>query len=264
MKRKIDDSSGGYNFMDTYGDMVTLLLTFFVLLYSMSTVDAQKWRFLVSAFTGRNEAIAENENEAGGIVDDDEKSIPVIDENKEVTEVIDFDDLYYYLKNYIKNKNIGSEVTLFKGDGYTFITFQNNIFFDGDSAVLRKEAKEILDFLGDAVMNISDDIGEIRAYGHTARAGGANEPNSVEGDRILSSLRAVNVIIYLQNKNILDPKKMVSEGYGESRPIVPHDGTEATRIKNRRVEIYISKANKANVTLDKIYEEINGEKASSE
>ena len=261
MKRKRDDSSEGYNFLDTYADMVTLLLTFFVLLYSMSKIDAQKWRFLVTAFSGRNQAIAENDNKAGGIVDDDKSSIPIIDddEDREVSEVLEFDDLYYYLNNYFKENDLESDVSLFKGDGYTFITFRNNVFFDGDSAVLRPKAKEILDFLADAVKNISDDIGEIRAYGHTARAGRADEPNYIEGDRTLSSLRAVNVIIHLQKKNIIDPKKMVSEGYGEARPIVPHDGTEATRIKNRRVEIYVSKSGKSNITLEKIYEEINKE-----
>ena len=35
---------GGANWMDTYGDMVTLLLCFFVLLYSMSTIDQERKR----------------------------------------------------------------------------------------------------------------------------------------------------------------------------------------------------------------------------
>ncbi len=255
MKRKINDSSSGYNWMDTYGDMVTLLLTFFVLLYSMSTIDSNKWKVLVTALTGRYVQTAQTDDKGGGIADLPSGAIGEVD--KKVDEVIEFDDLYYYLKQYVEEQDIGSEVNLHKGDGYTFITFQNNIFFDGDSAVLRPQAKEILDFLGDAIKGITDQIGEIRAYGHTARAGNADQPNTVEGDRVLSSLRAVNVIIHLQKKNIMEPSKMVSEGYGETRPIAPHDGTEKTRIKNRRVEIYISKADKSNITLEKIYNEIN-------
>ena len=46
MKKK-GGGGGGANWMDTYGDMVTLLLCFFVLLYSMSTVSEEKWRALV-------------------------------------------------------------------------------------------------------------------------------------------------------------------------------------------------------------------------
>ena len=48
MKR--NKGSGGASWMDTYGDMVTLLLCFFVLLYSMSTLDQQKWQKLVQSF----------------------------------------------------------------------------------------------------------------------------------------------------------------------------------------------------------------------
>ena len=48
--KKSDGGGGGANWMDTYGDMVTLLLCFFVLLYSMSTVDENKWKALVQSF----------------------------------------------------------------------------------------------------------------------------------------------------------------------------------------------------------------------
>ena len=51
MDRKNKKSgSGGANWMDTYGDMVTLLLCFFVLLYSMSSIDSEKWELLVKSF----------------------------------------------------------------------------------------------------------------------------------------------------------------------------------------------------------------------
>ncbi|MDR0489876.1 MAG: hypothetical protein LBH28_01330, partial [Oscillospiraceae bacterium] len=47
-----DGDGGGANWMDTYGDLVTLLLTFFVLLFSFSNIDAAKWQALVGSFTG--------------------------------------------------------------------------------------------------------------------------------------------------------------------------------------------------------------------
>lgn len=50
--KKDGGSSSGANWMDTYGDMVTLLLTFFVFLYSASSISEQKWQSLVEAFTG--------------------------------------------------------------------------------------------------------------------------------------------------------------------------------------------------------------------
>ena len=49
MKKK-KSGGGGANWMDTYGDMVTLLLCFFVLLYSMSTISTENWKALVMSF----------------------------------------------------------------------------------------------------------------------------------------------------------------------------------------------------------------------
>ena len=47
-RRKKSGGGGGANWMDTYGDMVTLLLCFFVLLYSMSDVNKEKYEILVN------------------------------------------------------------------------------------------------------------------------------------------------------------------------------------------------------------------------
>jgi len=52
-KREVKkEEGGGANWQDTYGDMITLVLTFFVLLYSFSTIDAGKWTEIVESFTG--------------------------------------------------------------------------------------------------------------------------------------------------------------------------------------------------------------------
>ena len=48
--KKKSSGGGGANWMDTYGDMVTLLMCFFVLLYSMSTISEDKWKAIVQSF----------------------------------------------------------------------------------------------------------------------------------------------------------------------------------------------------------------------
>ncbi len=47
-KRQSQEEEGG-SWMDTYGDMITLVLTFFVLLYSMSSMDQSKWQYIAGA-----------------------------------------------------------------------------------------------------------------------------------------------------------------------------------------------------------------------
>ena len=274
-RKKQDDSSGGPSWLDTYADMVTLLLTFFVLLFSMSTLNSSKWQKLVLALTAN---VAKNpvNSEQQVVIDPSASAMSraasaaatdegLGKESKPVDKITDFDQLYAYLKSYIDKNGLDGSVMIYKGDGYTFLSFRNSIFFDGDSAVLRPQGKVILDFLCDALSYIPNQVGEIRFYGHTAKVSATNTPERQAFDRGLSDDRAKNVLLYVQAKGIISGAKMVSEGYGEYRPIVPDDGTEATRAKNRRVEIYLSKTGKTNDVLDKVYEEIkaSGKTASS-
>ncbi|OCN03151.1 hypothetical protein A7X67_13550 [Clostridium sp. W14A] len=272
-KKKQDDSSGGPSWLDTYADMVTLLLTFFVLLFSMSTLNSSKWQKLVVALSA-NIAKTQVNSEQQVVIDPSSNVVSKApsaaapdeglgEESKPVDKVTDFDQLYAYLKKYIEDNHLDSSVKIYKGDGYTFLSFRNSIFFDGDSSNLRPQGKVILDYLCDAMSNIPDQIGEIRFYGHTAKVSATNTPERQAFDRGLSDDRAKNVLLYVQAKGIISGAKMVSEGYGEYRPIIPDDGTEATRAKNRRVEIYLSKTGKTVDVLDKVYEEINAASRAS-
>jgi chemotaxis protein MotB len=51
-KKSGGDEGGGASWMDTYGDLVTLLLCFFVMLFASSTISEDKWRSIVESFTG--------------------------------------------------------------------------------------------------------------------------------------------------------------------------------------------------------------------
>ncbi|WP_312647658.1 flagellar motor protein MotB [Aminipila sp.] len=242
------------NWMDTYGDMVTLLLCFFVLLFSISTVNAEKWVMVVKSF---NPAAAENISQliqedpgeqngeqavgqkAGGLMTD-EKS---------------FDQIYWSMKKFVEDNNLQDSIEVKKGKDFTFIIFRNNIFFNGDSYVLRQEGKDILDVLCSAITPVADQVGEIRVMGHTNQAD-PNKPNPIEGDRFLSSNRATQVLVYIETKNLVDGKKLFSMGYGQHYPIASFV-TEADRAKNRRVEIYIAKNDATKYTLDEVYDKID-------
>lgn len=269
MRKKKEYPSSCPNWLDTYADMVTLLLTFFVLLFAMSSISSTKWQQLVTAFQQNAGTFSDGAAVSGTVstfvpvVADVPSSTPESSSEVPVTEVKDFDDLFPYFKQYVEEHNLQSQVQLYKGDGYTFLSFSNSIFFDGDSAVLRPQSKPILDFLCDALAGIPKQIGEIRFYGHTAKVSSTNTPERQAFDRGLSDDRAKNVLLYVQEKGIIGGAKLVSEGYGEYRPVIKDDGTEATRAKNRRVEIYISKAGQTQDVLDQVYSAINADKGSN-
>ena len=237
MKRNKKSGGGGANWMDTYGDMVTLLLCFFVMLYSMSRMDESKWIALVQSF---NPGYAVDEPSQivvpGEIANEPVTGLPSALTQDQVEAALE--ELYVSMSEYAASAGLQDMVSLSKGSGYVFISFDDTIFFDGDSYVLKDGGKAILDQIAVPLAEASESINEIRVLGHTAQAS-PNRPNYVDVDRFLSSDRATVVTIYLQEKNIIDPARLVSVGYGQWRPIASNDTAE-TRAQNRRVELIIS------------------------
>lgn len=225
MKKK-HSGGGGANWMDTYGDMVTLLLCFFVMLYSMSSMDQQKWMALVESFNPD----AETQQTSGGSQATDQLTQEQVD--------ADIQTLYQAMEQYVQQENLTSQVSITKGSGYVFVSFDDTVFFDGDSYTLLDEGKKILDQVAQSIAGVSDSIDEIRVLGHTAQAS-ADKPNRPEVDRFLATNRAAVVTVYLQEKNIIDPARLVSVGYGQWRPVA--DNTTADgRAQNRRVELLVT------------------------
>jgi Flagellar motor protein len=237
--------------LNTYADMVTLILVFFVLLYSMSSIDQQKYRMLVKAFTADPKTIQEIQNlesqekgqgnadggEAGGISQGQEGQIENLDE------------LYNYLKDYVDKNNLEDSVQIEKGKNLVYVRFMSSLFFEADKAVLKPGGTTILDYVGKALGQIEPYIKFIRIDGHTAEA--APGTSKVD-DRQLSTDRANEVLTYLEKRYIKNPAKLMAVGYGLYKPIAPND-TEVNRAKNRRVEILIAKEDALQDELDKIY-----------
>ena len=224
--------------MDTYGDMVTQLLCFFVLLYSMSTISEDNWKAIVQSFnptavediratTGAGGPDADNTGETG------HESVEEMQEQVEQ----DMQSLLQAIQEFVQQQNLQDAVTVSQDGGKIFITFSQSVFFDGESAVIRKEAYPILDGVSDMLSSVAESLDEVRVQGHTARAG--QGPNNVVNDRTLSSNRAANVIVYIQQHSVVPPSCLVSEGFGEWRPVAPNDTAE-NRAKNRRVEMIVS------------------------
>lgn len=253
MKKKSGGGEGGgANWMDTYGDMVTLLLCFFVLLYSMSTVDENKWKALVQSFNP-NATPAEREIEAGdndgpyaedfdlfdGVADPATLQDMMDAAEEAMQQVVqqNMDQLYEDMKKVAEESGKNIEVT--KGDNYIFVSFSDAVFFKGDDDELLPEGKQTLEVLAPIIKQAASSINEVRLLGHTAQATEDRE-NEPEDDRRLSATRSAEVSYYLQElcRPELDPARIVGQSYGQHRPVAVND--DENRWKNRRVEMIIS------------------------
>lgn len=233
--------------MDTYGDMVTLLLCFFVLLYSMSSISEEKYAALVMSF---NPLAAQTlheveEGNSGPSADPGDSGVAPYDDvtdekNVKTQEEIDADiaALFQSLQEFTQSQSQNQNITVQQGGGKIYISFNQAVFFDGESSYLRPESYPVLDSVIEMLTEVKGSIDEIRVLGHTAQAS-PNRPNRVSVDRTLASGRATNVVIYIQDHSDLDPGRLISEGIGQWRPVASNATSEG-RAANRRVEMIIS------------------------
>ncbi len=238
MKMKKKSGGGGANWMDTYGDMVTLLLCFFVLLYSISTMDENKWKALVQSFNP--DAVPSgvvNEGGSGPSADADKGAgVDPATTQQEIDQAME--ELYEQLKAYADQSQQGAQIEVTKGDGYVFVSFNEAVFFYGDSYALRPDGVKVLTTVSDILSKASKYIDVVQVLGHTAQAL-PDKPNNPTNDRFLASNRATVATVFLQEHSSIDGARIVSVGYGQHRPI-DSNATEETRSHNRRVELSIT------------------------
>ncbi len=242
--------------LNTYADMITLILVFFILLYSMSTIDQEKFRLLVKAFTADPETIrqirlleSENQEDAG----QPDAEIGGV-EGDMVADIEDLEELYQYLKKYVETNNLQESVQVEKGKDMVFVRFMSTLFFEADKAILKSGGRDILDYVGRALGQVERSIKFIRIDGHTAEA---PPGTSTVDNRALSTDRANAVLKYLEEYYIEDDAKLMAVGYGLYRPVASND-SEENRAKNRRVEILVARSDTLQDELDKIYDKIGG------
>lgn len=247
MAKKKRDEASGDSWLNTYADMVTLLMCFFVLQLSFSSVNAEKWEQFVKAFVNPGEDTSQivlnvDDAERGtgplpNISGGSEAGGGTSPESTEDTVPEEFSDLYNFLKQYVEEKGLQGSIEVSKGgENVVYIRFQNNVFFEPDKYYLRTQAREILDYVGDCIHSVQDEIYIISINGHTAEV----QYEYAVSDWMLSSERASSVAIYLDDEKDIDPKKIRPVGYGKNYPIADNT-TQQGREKNRRVDITIVK-----------------------
>ena len=259
MSKKNRPTDSGGNWMDTYGDMVTLLLTFFIMLYSMSNLDAQKWTIFVKSIPSIQNQGSENitiNSQMSDTPEVDSKGQEIGQEiAQEALQAEDVNELYLTIAESLNQAGV-KEATVIRGDDYTYVSFANNVFFGADSSVLTREGQAVLNTFAKAIAPAAGGIEQVNIMSHTAKVTDNSQinPQTIRKDRILSAMRSAEVCIYLQQQNVIKPKKLVDISYGEYRPIADNS-TEEGRIKNRRIEFLLLDNGAKERDLDEYYKD---------
>lgn len=259
MKKKKGNrpTDGGGNWMDTYGDMVTLLLTFFIMLYSMSSLSEQKWEIFVRSIYPEDVKEAQEQIDVGGIIDPDAAVEGMKPDELTTDDAEDLNKLYLTIAQRM-NENGAEGVSISRGDGYTYVSFNDNVFFNGNESAITESGQRILAAFCSAISPMSDKLSQINIMAHTAQ-GDPRRLNNPRVDRMLSAMRGAEVCTFIQEKNVIGPDKLINISYGQFRPAASNDTSEG-RAKNRRVEMLLIDEGTAERSISEYIEEYNSGK----
>lgn len=250
-KKEKTESAGSPAWMATYSDMMSLLLCFFIILFSMSVVSEERFREVADSLK-----IALDGNSSDSILENSGDSIADLD-FEDIAESSDFEELdpedlaientpvneeavpeevielYDTVNSYLVEEDLNADVTLSRDQDGVYIDIQEAIMFEPGRAVLREDGLETMGRLAGLFEVFNNEI-IIEGYTDDVPTSGIEFPTNWE----LSAARSVNVLRYLYENHSIEPSRLSARGYGEYSPSVPNDSVE-NRSLNRRVNIVI-------------------------
>ncbi len=257
---------GSPAWMATFGDLMNLLLCFYVLLFSMSTMDADKLKAVAesfskafSVFNGGATAIGDgmlvsngvsqlNEldefiNSTGKTADkegdefedsDMENSFAEALKQMEAEQLAESEQLAEKIEESVAENNLEGMIDVDFTSQYVELTLKGAILFDSGKADIRPDAEPILDKVGVMLVRYANNVIEIEGHTDNVPFNGGRYADNSE----LSCGRALSVFNYFLETTNLDPAMVKYAGRGEYVPIADNS-TEEGRARNRRVVIRI-------------------------
>lgn len=253
---------GSPAWMATFGDLMNLLLCFFVLLFSMSTIDAERLKQVAESFsqtfsifnngaTAIGEGLlisngvsqlneldeyinstgktAESENDSDNVNEYDKMA-----EKLEQAQLQESEQLAEKITESIEESNLSGVISIDFNSQYVQLTLKGALLFDSGKAEIREDALPIVDKVGLILEKYAGSIIEIEGHTDNIPQNGTKYANNNE----LSCGRALSVFNYLVETTSLDPAMIKYAGRGEYVPVADNS-TEEGRARNRRVEIRI-------------------------
>ncbi|MDJ0913987.1 MAG: OmpA family protein [Desulfobacterales bacterium] len=225
--------------MITFGDLLMLLLTFFVLLLTMKSMDGGRLKEVFNQFLETHGPLEYNDTSGkpNAIEIGDHYAKPMqIQSSAMLRELISMlHDIEQITDKQDEVKNLNDILDITEDDRGVIVTLACDDLFARGSADLKPDRVDILDKVGDLLRYATN---EILIMGHTDDM--PVNPSAFDSNLQLSFYRALSAFQYMTDNLDFRPDRMAVGGYGQLRPQYPND-SEANRAKNRRVEFILRK-----------------------
>lgn len=257
-KRQEEPPKGSPAWMSTFSDLMNLLLCFFVLLFSMSTVDAEKFQMVIASLQSSisilpagSKSIGDGEMVGAGVSQlefldsyyndvansksqEQEEAENEVFEQYRAQALDESEEMAEQIGQAIEKSGIQNMVDVDFNAEYVQLNLSGAILFESGKSEIIKEAYPIVDKIGDILEKYDKNVIEIE--GHTDNV--PIKSSKYENNNVLSMYRALSVADYLRDKTELNPAYLKSSGRGDYIPIADNSTPEG-RARNRRVEIKI-------------------------
>lgn len=230
-RKKKEPTAASSGWLNTYADMITLCMCFFVMLYDPSEADVVQVQQMTAAVS--NDATGGGQSLSAGRLSDlgnNINSLPAVDKGKSLGSAVKRA-VSLFAPEIKSNK-----IAITSDERGLVITLAADSFFRTASAELNiEESRETLLKIGQMLSAEELSKRKFRIEGHTDS--GDTDPALWPSNWELSSARAVNVLHYLTDFGA-DEKRFSVAGYADTRPFYSNDTPEG-RAYNRRVDIII-------------------------
>lgn len=232
---------GSPAWMTTYGDLVTQLLAMFVMMFTFSTLDAQRYKTAIASFQGAlgilPGAHSVVRGAGPGVGQETTASMQIRPTPSRLGTIVGPDPQLLQVKQQVEQalgeKGFLQDVELELGEDRLLLRFSDQVLFDSGKADLRPEALDRLDALATVLRELPNRV-KVEGHTDTDPISTLQFPSNWE----LSTARAANVIRYWIEWHGLDPRRFEASGMGEWHPVAPND-TPENKQKNRRVDVLI-------------------------
>lgn len=241
-KAKLPESS----WLDTYADTITLLMTFFVLLYSMSSVDAKKFESIASALnsvlTGQSaDSILQYDVYQGNapIIGQEANSGENNSEGKDQDDVnkgngnSDSETTYDQVSKFVQANDLSSLVSIKSDDRGVIIQIKDSILFEVGQAELKQDSAGMLDKINALISTLPNNI-IVEGHTDSTPINTSQYPSNWE----LSGARAARVVRFFVDEKGQNSSRFKAQGLADTEPIAANDSDEHKAL-NRRVNILI-------------------------
>ncbi|MEW5899701.1 MAG: flagellar motor protein MotB [Bacillota bacterium] len=217
----------------TYADMITLLLIFFIVMYTISRVDIQKFQHLAESLSRVMGGGTMVFQELGPALTPGISGLEPQETLEDLADKAEMENIRRQLVSFLEKTGLAAKISVISEERGIVLSFQEEVLFKIGSAELTPQAKEIIAKIAPILMKTPNFI---RIEGHTCDIPIHNALYKSNWE--LSSARALATVQELIRGSGFPPQRLAAVAYGEYRPRVPND-SEANRQQNRRVDIVI-------------------------